>query len=373
VKQSVPRIIHLAGDLRLSGTSNMLLARVRGCSGYEHHVWAAARPRLRGAPEITRELRDAGAHLRIGGQGHAASWAWFLGGLARARRMRPLVVHSCAFQTHIVSPYIAGAAGAALVLSKESTDDWMTAKQARRELGIANQAAAVVAVSQAAAQSFRKAGRVLAPVYVIPCGIPPGRSRWSALPEDDCAATILYVGRLDPAKGLADLVEAVWRLIDAGRDLRLQIQGDGPAEGALRAACGRPPLAGRARVITAADLARMPRSEESARGTVLFVLPSRCEGFGVVLLEAMRLGLPIIATRVGGIPEVVEDEVQGLLIPPSDPRSLFDAIARLLDDDALRKRLGEAGPARAAMFTEESMCERWNRIYAEVSGSAEMS
>jgi glycosyltransferase involved in cell wall biosynthesis len=367
-RQAVSRIIHLAPDLRLGGTQNMLLSRVRGCSGYEHHVWVAGRPVRRDAPEISERLSAAGAKLRISGAGPVASWGWFLGGLARARLMRPAIVHSCTYQTHIVAPHIASAGGAALIVSKEGTDDWMTEKQARRELSIANEAAAVVAVSKAAAESLRRAGRVLSPIHIVPCGIPPGPPSWSVLPEEDESTTVLYVGRLDPAKGLADLVEATWRLIDSGRNLRLQIQGDGPAEGALREACARPPLSGRARVITAADLARTPAEEKRARGPVLFVLPSRHEGFGVVLLEAMRLGLPIIATRVGGIPEVVEEGIQAILVPPRDTGGLMEAIARLLDDEALRTRLGAAGPARAGEFTERTMCEAWSRIYADVAG-----
>jgi glycosyltransferase involved in cell wall biosynthesis len=341
----------------------MALSRVRGCPDFEHHVWAAGRPSPSGTPEISERFLVAGAHLRIAGNGRAASWAWFLVGIARARALRPAIVESCSFQTHIVAPHFAHAAGAALILSKEGTDDWMTPRQARREVAIANEAAAVVAVSTAAADSLRRGGRILAPVSIIPCGIPPGPPTWSVLPEDDGVPTILYVGRLDPAKGLADLIEAVWRLLDAGRDLRLQIQGDGPAEIPLREACAKPPFAGRARVVTAADLVRMPRGDGRRSGPVLFVLPSRHEGFGVVLLEAMRLGLPIIATNVGGIPEVVEDGRQGILIPPREPAALMEAITRILDDEALRGRLGGAGPARAALFTERSMCERWEQIY----------
>lgn len=352
----------------------MALSRVRGCPEFEHHVWAAGRPPQKQIPEISPRFLAAGAHLRVAGTGAASSWGWFLAGLARARLLRPAIVHSCVYRTHIVAPHFASAAGAALILSKEGTDDWMTPKQARREVSVANEATAVIAVSKAAAESFGRGGRLLAPVSVVACGIPPGRPDWSPLPEENGVPTILYVGRLDPAKGLADLVEAVWRLIDSGRDLRLQIQGDGPAETALRAAFARPPLVGRARVITEADLTRMDPPAavlpgvDQAGGPVLFVLPSRHEGFGVVLLEAMQLGLPVIATNVGGIPEVVEDGKQGLLVPPRDPAALMQAIERCLDDRALRERLAGAGPARAARFTQQAMWDAWRRIYAEASG-----
>jgi glycosyltransferase involved in cell wall biosynthesis len=349
----------------------MLLARVRGCPGYEHHVWAAGRLTHPDLPDISERLSAAGAWLRVGGNGRAAAWGWFLGSLARSRRLRPAIVHSCSAQTHLVAPHIASAGGSALVLSKESTDDWMTEKRARRELAIANRAAALAAVSRAAAAALARAGRVLPPIHLVPCGIPPGPPAWSVLPEEDASPTIVYVGRLDPAKGLADLVEAAWRLIESGREIRLQIQGNGAAEGALRAAFQRAPLAGRARLITAADLSSTPPRDPGRHQPAIFVLPSRCEGFGVALLEAMRLGLPIVASNVGGIPEVVEDGVQGLLVPPRDAGALVEAIGRLLDDEGLRERLGRAGPARAAIFTEQSMCEAWSKIYGDLAGTKE--
>jgi len=75
----------------------------------------------------------------------------------------------------------------------------------------------------------------------------------------------------------------------------------------------------------------------------VFVLPSLVEGFGIVLLEAMSFGLPIVATRAGSIPELVKDGVNGLLVPPADPTALAEAIERLLDSPVLRKQYGQAG------------------------------
>ncbi len=363
-KSSLPRIVHLVTDLRLAGTQKMLAARVAGCPGFEHHVWAPELVVRRDAPDLADRLRAEGARLYVGRSGTIGAGAWFVGAMARARWQRPAIVHSCLYHTHLVSSYIAVAAGARLVLSKESTDDWMTPEQAKREVSIARDAAVVVAVSRAAARVLEDGGRLHAPVRVIPCGIPPGPPSWAVLNEPDDAPRIVYVGRLDPAKGLADLVEAVWRLLEQGRRLRLQVQGDGPAEAAMRQAFTRAPLAGRARLITHADARGQMRADDSSQS--IFVLPSHFEGFGIVLLEAMRQGLPIVATRVGGIPEVVEENCQALLVPPRDPQALAAAIARLLDDANLRARLAAAGPERADRFTEAAMCRAWRDIYAEL-------
>jgi glycosyltransferase involved in cell wall biosynthesis len=102
------------------------------------------------------------------------------------------------------------------------------------------------------------------------------------------------------------------------------------------------------------------------RGFDLFVLPSRWEGFGLVLLEAMAQSCPIVATRVGGIPEVVADGETGLLVPPGDVGALASAIGKLIDDPSRRRALGRAGHARFRhRFTAERMAEETATVYDE--------
>jgi glycosyltransferase involved in cell wall biosynthesis len=84
------------------------------------------------------------------------------------------------------------------------------------------------------------------------------------------------------------------------------------------------------------------------RGADIFVLPTRGDAFGIVFLEAMAHGTPVVASAVGGVPEVVEDGVTGVLAPPGDPDAFAEAIGRLAGDPALRRRLGEAGRRRLA-------------------------
>jgi len=96
----------------------------------------------------------------------------------------------------------------------------------------------------------------------------------------------------------------------------------------------------------------------------VFVLPSVLEGFGIVLLEAMALKKPIVASRVGGIPEVVEDGVTGLLVPPGDPKSLARALVRLLRDPPTRFRMGQAGRQRLeTYFTLEQTMAKLQGLY----------
>jgi glycosyltransferase involved in cell wall biosynthesis len=101
-----------------------------------------------------------------------------------------------------------------------------------------------------------------------------------------------------------------------------------------------------------------------ARASV-FVLPSYVEGLPMSLLEAMAMGCPVVATCVGGIPDIVEDGVNGLLVRPGDPHALAGALARVLRDKALASRLGEAARATVAdRFTAERSLARLEKIYA---------
>ena len=98
----------------------------------------------------------------------------------------------------------------------------------------------------------------------------------------------------------------------------------------------------------------------------VFILPSNKEGIGGILLDAMLQRVPVIASRVGGLPEIVQDGVNGRLIDPARPDQLKDAILQLRGDDALRQKLGAAGYEIAQNFGPEVMCEKYLRLYNEI-------
>src|SRR5205823_4362177 len=100
----------------------------------------------------------------------------------------------------------------------------------------------------------------------------------------------------------------------------------------------------------------------------IFVLPSLHEALPIAALEAMAARLPVIATRVGGNPEVVQDGITGLLVPPGDETALYKAVIRLLDDPTLASRLAEAGQAHVRTnFTLDQMARRVEAIYDELA------
>jgi glycosyltransferase involved in cell wall biosynthesis len=100
----------------------------------------------------------------------------------------------------------------------------------------------------------------------------------------------------------------------------------------------------------------------------IFILPSNREGIGSILLDAMEQGLPVIASRVGGVPDIVRHEDTGLLIEPASPPQLRDAILRLRGEPALRRRYGERGREFAKDFTAAAMCSKYLALYESVLG-----
>jgi glycosyltransferase involved in cell wall biosynthesis len=105
------------------------------------------------------------------------------------------------------------------------------------------------------------------------------------------------------------------------------------------------------------------------QATDIMALASRADAFGLVLAESGYFGLPTVATRVGGIPEVIEDGVTGLLVPPDDPDALAAALVRLIDDPALRLRFGQAAKARVqALFGVEQMVAAFHATYDTLAG-----
>ncbi len=176
----------------------------------------------------------------------------------------------------------------------------------------------------------------------------------------------LFVGRLASNKGLLDLVDAFAILHREQPDAHLVLVGE---DGGMRASVeARARSGGIAdRVHPVGHLADDPTLAAAYRGARLTVLPSEYEAFGLVLLESLAEGTPVVATRVGGIPEVVEDGRAGLLVPPRRPDELAEAIGRLFRDPALARRLGEHGrTAIVPRYTWDGLAERLDALYREL-------
>lgn len=151
---------------------------------------------------------------------------------------------------------------------------------------------------------------------------------------------VLSVGRLNNSKGYDVLIRAIALLRDGGTPIRLRIGGDGPERDALAALVAELNLGDR--VTFLGSVSEETYLQEMAEANC-FVLASRYEPMGVVYMEAMAMEVATIGTNAGGVPEIITDGVDGLLVPPVDPPALAKAIHWLIDDPAFRESLGKAG------------------------------
>lgn len=178
---------------------------------------------------------------------------------------------------------------------------------------------------------------------------PPGLPEWQgATPGFDRNGYVLFMGTLEPRKNISGLLAAYRRLLTSGADLpKLVIAGKvGEEASGWLNMMAQPPFAGRVEHI--GYVADEDRQRVYAGAHVL-VLPSFEEGFGMQVLEAMSLGLPVIVSERGALPELVGDA--GLLVDPTDEASIADALARVLGDDQLAATLASRGKARASSFS----------------------
>ena len=157
----------------------------------------------------------------------------------------------------------------------------------------------------------------------------------------------------NPTKCPSYLIHATRAVAETCPKVRLIVIGGGPELPRLRKLAGALGLEGH--VTFRGPVARDAEVRAAYFEADTFCLPSRQEGFGIVFVEAMAAGLPVIAARAGATPEVVEHERTGLLVPPSDPEALASTLIRLLTRPEERKRLGEAGTRAAKRYGLETI------------------
>jgi glycosyltransferase involved in cell wall biosynthesis len=232
-------------------------------------------------------------------------------------------------------PYVVQVWGTDVELARRAP--WLTRRVLQR-------ARLVIAASNDLAEHARALGA--RDVRVIPSGVElPERVGTEADP-----AEVLYAGRLSAEKGVLEL-------LDAAAGLNLVVAGDGPL---------------RERIPFARGFVPHDELQQLYARAAVVACPSRREGFGVACLEAMAHGRPVVATRVGGLLDLVVDGETGIVVPPRDPAALRSALERLLADPDLRRKLGSAGRERARThFSWERVTDSTLAAYAEAIGTME--
>jgi glycosyltransferase involved in cell wall biosynthesis len=272
-------------------------------------------------------------------------------GLVRTlRRLRPSVIHAHKFGSNAWAVLVGRLAGVPVIIGHEHMWSYEASGPLRRFVDrawVARGSDALIAVSREGRRQMIEVERV-DPDHVtfIPNGVPPVpagdgpgfRARLGIGPEAPLVGTL---ARLRPEKALGLLVEAAGVLGRRWPDMRVVIAGDGEEEETLRRRVEELGLSGTVLFPGyVLDVAGMLDALDVA------VCCSRFEGGPVSVMEYMDAAVPTVATEVGGIPELIEDGVSGLLVRPGDPNALAGAIARLLEDPVLRARLGSQGRER---------------------------
>ena len=329
------------------------------------------------APEgsLQRAMRELGVHTF----GIGATNRWHYGrAIARLvgliRREGVSVLHAHCFDPTFVGLMAARLTGSTFVFTRHHSDHnlrlgkpWHT----RIDAWCGRHADRVVAVSEATRRIMTDVERVPARKIVTiyngaePLTAPaPGavevlRRRLGLRGEAVC----LMVGRLHEEKGHRVLFDALPGVLPHAGPLAVLLAGDGPHRAELEAEVRCRDLGTIVRF-----LGRRHDIAELISLSSVVVLPSLAESFGFAALEAMSLGRPVVATRTGGIPEVVVDGRTGLLVSPGDADGLAVALSRVLKDREWARTLGEEGQKRTGLFTVERMVRGYESVYEDLLG-----
>jgi phosphatidylinositol alpha-mannosyltransferase len=221
---------------------------------------------------------------------------------------------------------------------------------------------AAIAVSDAAASFVRRVVRV--PLEIVPNGVDVQAFSDRGRPVEGLPAgpKILWVNRLDPQKGFEIMLRVFEQLASDIGEVHLLVAGDGRDRVLLRSLSGD--LRSRILRLGTVPHEALPRYHAAAD---VFVSPATGqESFGIVLVEAMAAGVPVVASDIEGYREVVRDGVDGLLVPPNDPNALAAAIRRVLSEPELAAALKAAGRSRAQAFSWQAVAPRLEAVYDRV-------
>ena len=376
------RVLHVVDTLHAGGAEHLILTTVKHLdrTRFASTVVALGPPR-----DLQAAFERAGVRVECLDARSPQDWRRSLFGLIHViRRVRPDIVHSHLRLANVYARVAAKAGGVrGIVTTLHHLDytfwparTWKTKLWRLADMltgrGFGTR---FVAVSKAVRDDYRiNLGIRDADViynYIEPKSFSaPGESLRAAARARLGIASheliLLNVARLAPEKGQRHVIDAMPRIVDRVPGARLLLAGDGPEAPMLRE---RSAALGVDRHVTLLGKSDDVRTLLAASD--LFVFPSTAEAFGIALIEAMAAGLPVVASGVGGILEIVDDGVDGLLVPPGDPAALADAIVRLATDGELRHELGEhARKTVAERFSVEVGIPRLEAVYAKALAKA---
>jgi sugar transferase (PEP-CTERM/EpsH1 system associated) len=356
-------ILYLITELSTGGAQAALLRLLEGLDRERFTPTVACLYNGDGA--VAREIRALGISVFDAQMRHKADLPALLRLYRHIRRVRPAILHASLFHANLPGRVLGRLVGVPVIICSERTmameSEWRY-RINRWTIGLVDR---VIAVS-ANVRDFYAAhvGLTADKLVVIYNGVQVPELSISlrearaelGLPDD--GPIIGAISRLDPVKGVDFLIRALAQVNGA----TLVVVGDGPERAALEALAGDLGVADR--IHWAGHRRDVPHLLPAFD---LLAQPSLHEGLPNTVLEAMACGLPVVATAVGGTPEVIVDGLTGLLVPPRDADALAQAMVTLLSNADLRRTMGRAGRERVAQrFTAERMVEQTQRLYGQL-------
>lgn len=223
---------------------------------------------------------------------------------------------------------------------------------------VTDRVGAIIAVSKPLARRVQSLNIAGDRVTVIPNGVDISNYEYRDS-STSAGEKLIWVGRMSTEKGLKYLLDAMPQLLKVYPDVKLSLVGDGPLRPEVERTIRK---LGIAKSVILTGMVSHEQVPVYLRSSAIFVMPSLSEGLPLVMLEAMSIGLPVVATWVGGVPDVVIGEganQTGLMVPPEDADALASALIELLDDPALAKKLGMNG--RSVVETDYT----WQKVAQE--------
>ena len=358
------RILYLKQEIvRNAGDSHYLLAQARALSarGHEQVILTARN-------ELEAEFDAIGVRTRIGPMDNRRknplhAWRSVRAILDVARSEKADLLHA----HHRWSGFLGWIASRLLGIPVVSTDH----AELRSNRLLSFRGEAVIAVSEKSREHLvRHFGVPAEKIAVIggfttfkPTGAAGGWASYPGAVETDTGAFVIgHVAQFVPVKGQAILLDAFARVARSHPEALLVMVGDGPLRDELEAHARTLGIESRVRWLG------MRRDTSDIYATMdLFVLSSLSEGFGLVVLEAMLAGVPVVATAVGGVPDLLDSGRCGMIVPPGEANALAEAIERMICDPDTGRLMAESGKTRvSALFDPAALAEKVEAVYARV-------
>jgi glycosyltransferase involved in cell wall biosynthesis len=370
------KLLKLLTNFRIGGTERQVTNLALGIDPLQFDLHLACLCYMGELLEELKTLRAPRPEFRIGSL-YSPRTLWQAIRLAYyVRRNLIQVVHSYGFYPNVFTVPVARLAGASIVVASiRDTGDLLTPMQTRLQKLVCRFADCVLVNADAIRDRLIEQGYDPGKIVVIRNGIAPSnfarRERSAVLRAElgfpPSARLVAVFSRLNPMKGVEYFLDAAFILAERFPDVRFLVAGDGGSKKELEDRACRLGLGSRI-VFTGFRSDVRDLLSEAA----ISVLPSLSEGTSNTLLESMAAGIPVVATNVGGNPEVIEDGISGLLVPPRDSAAIAAAVGRLLEDEELSSRLGQAGMRRVSdLFSLSRSVHETEHLYqrlAQVKG-----